>query len=222
MHLDSVQIGVRDLAVASRAYQRLLGVSSVDVPKGAVRFQLQRGAVEIEPGEPGLRSLRFGNDQHAAVDDGYNGLVVHFDARAETQKPARNPAAVDVIDHVVIHSPNLDRAIALWRDRLGLRLALDREFPARGLRMLFFRSGGITLEFVGAIGAPADAAGPDRLYGMAYRVHDLKACRAWLLGGGVDVSEIRPGNKRGTVVATVRSGTEGVPTLFIEDPSREA
>jgi len=115
----------------------------------------------------------------------------------------------------------LDRAIALWRDRLGLRLALDREFPARGMRMLFFRSGGITLEFVSAIGAPADAGGPDRFYGLAYRVRDLGACRTRLQGAGIDVSEIRSGNKRGTVVATVRSGTEGVPTLLIEDPSRE-
>jgi hypothetical protein len=101
-----------------------------------------------------------------------------------------------------------------------LHLALDREFPKRGLRMLFFRSAGVTLEFVGALSAPADTGGPDSFYGIAYRVGDLEAWRGRLLRAGVDVSEIRPGQKAGTRVVSVRCGAAGVPTLFIEDPSR--
>jgi len=40
--------------------------------------------------------------------------------------------------------------------------------------------------------------------------------RTRLLDDGFDVSTVRDGNKRGTLVATVRAGTEGVPTLLIE------
>ena len=68
---------------------------------------------------------------------------------------------------------------------------------------------------VGRLDAPPDAAGDDNFFGIAYRVTDLAACRAQLCGHGVDVSGIRAGHKPGTVVAAVRSGTAGVPTLLI-------
>jgi hypothetical protein len=103
-----------------------------------------------------------------------------------------------------------------------LRLALDREFPERGLRLLFFRSGGMTLEYACPVTSSGDAgsADGDRLYGVSYRVADLASCRARLQGAGLDVSEIRPGLKPGTSVATVRSGTAGIPTLLLHDARR--
>ena len=94
-------------------------------------------------------------------------------------QPDDAPTAI-AIDHVVVHTTAPERAIALWRDRMGLRLALDREFPARHLRLLFFRSGGITLEYASPLPARDDApAGDDRLHGVSYRVTDLsRASRA--------------------------------------------
>jgi hypothetical protein len=55
---------------------------------------------------------------------------------------------------------------------------------------------------------------------VSYRVLDVEACRARLLGEGLDVGETHDGMKPGTRVASVRSGTAGLPTLLIEDPSR--
>jgi catechol 2,3-dioxygenase-like lactoylglutathione lyase family enzyme len=224
MHFDSVRIHVAELGAAARAYALLLGVRASS-QHGIERFQLGRGAVELAQGEPGLHALRFATigDEAAAwpAEDGaFHGLCVRVGPPLETDAPAASHDAVDAIDHVVVHSPDLDRARALWRDRLGLRLALDREFPARGLRMLFFRSHGVTLEFVGTLTRPVDPGGPDRLYGIAYRVVDLEACCARLLAGGIDVGTIRPGHKPGTSVATVRSGTEGVPTLLLRAVER--
>jgi catechol 2,3-dioxygenase-like lactoylglutathione lyase family enzyme len=219
MLFDSVRVHVAELDVAARAYELLLGVraSSRD---GVQRFQLGRGAVELAQGEPGLHALRFvatGDEATAwpTEDGAFHGLCVRVGPLLDTNAPAAAHDAVDAIDHVVIHSPDLDRACALWRDRLGLRLALDREFPGRGLRMLFFRSGSVTLEFVGTLTQPVDPGCPDYLYGIAYRVSDIEACRARLLRGGLDVSTIRPGHKPGTSVATVRSGTADVPTLLL-------
>jgi len=218
MEFDSVQIGTPDLEAASRAYALLLGV-----PAHAFRFQLRFGAVELQRGDSGVRSIRFRGgpeDKQPRSAESFHGLRVYVDAAPPAVAADIGADAVDVIDHVVINTPNLDRAIALWRDELGLRLALDREFPNRGLRMAFFRSAGITLEFVSPLPRPDDASGPDGFYGMAYRVGNLAACRARLLHAGLDVSEVRPGQKRGSIVASVRSGTAGVPTLLIEDPSR--
>jgi catechol 2,3-dioxygenase-like lactoylglutathione lyase family enzyme len=219
MQFDSVRIHVAELGMATHAYELLLGVQASS-REGIRRFQLGRGAVELAHGEPRLLALGFTTAGNEAVawpteDGAFHGLCVRVRTLLVPGAAAASQDAVDAIDHVVIHSPDLDRACALWRDRLKLRLALDRQFPERGLRMLFFRSGGVTLEFAGTMAHPVDPRGPDRLYGIAYSVSDISACRARLLRGGLGVSTIRPGHKPGTLVATVRSGTEGVPTLLL-------
>lgn len=233
IRFDSVQIAVADLESAARAYAQLLGVPAMERPKG-LRFQLGRGAVELEPGHPRIRSLRVARVAPDALPlqsvEHVNGLEVRLadpdtdpDDGDESVAPARGSLSASEpqvlgIDHVVVNTPDADRAIRTWRDRLGVRLALDREFPERGLRMLFFRSGGVTLEFVAALGSPASggAAGDDVLHGIAYRVSDVAALRTRLVGAGFDVSPVREGQKAGTRVATVRSGTASVPTLLIE------
>ena len=121
-------------------------------------------------------------------------------------------AAIDGVDHVVVMTADADAAIALYRDRLGIRLAFDRTFEQRGLRLLFFRVAGITVELAAPLGA---AATPDRFWGISYRVRDVEAARARLHAAGFDVSEVRSGHKPGTHVCTVRSETHGVATLLI-------
>ncbi len=132
--------------------------------------------------------------------------------------------AVDAVDHVVVMSAEVEKSKQVYDEVLGLRLALDRNFDERGVRLLFFRIGGVTVEVGGALttkSAAADlpvveeAAEPDRLWGIAYRVADVDATRARLRGAGVDVSKVRKGHKRGTRVCTVSSGTHGVATLLI-------
>jgi catechol 2,3-dioxygenase-like lactoylglutathione lyase family enzyme len=173
----------------------------------------------VAPPAVATRLTVEGATRHSAPRDASRGSGERVAASAQDTAPEAD--CVHAIDHVVIRSTDLDRAIRLWRDELGLRLALDREFPARGLRMLFFRSGGVTLEFVAAIGAP-DPAGRDALDGIAYQVRDLAACRERLVAAGFDVSPVRSGHKAGTSVATVRSATGGVPTLLLQPAERAA
>ena len=124
------------------------------------------------------------------------------------------PAAVSGVDHAVIMTADAEAACALYRDRLGLRLAFDRTFESRRVRLVFFRIGGVTVELAAPLGA-ADSGGRDRFWGISWRVPDVAAARARLLAGGFDVSEVRPGNKQGTRVCTVRRETHGVATLLI-------
>jgi len=123
---------------------------------------------------------------------------------------------VEALDHVVIRSADMAAAQALYGEQLGLRLALDRVVGS--VRMLFFRTGGVTLEVVEA-GAPAPQA--DAFYGVAYRVRDLAAARARVVAAGLSASDIRTGKKPGTEVFTVRDGMCQVPTLVLRDPSRD-
>jgi catechol 2,3-dioxygenase-like lactoylglutathione lyase family enzyme len=141
---------------------------------------------------------------------------------AEAAAPAE--AAVHALDHLVVASGDLDAARRLYGDALGLRLALDRRFEARGLRILFFRVGGTTVEIVGSLAPPAAPAGGDRFAGLAWRVRDVEAARARLAADGFDLSAVRPGAKPGTLVCSVRAPTAAVPTLLIgpAGPATEA
>lgn len=131
--------------------------------------------------------------------------------------PAGAPeAAVHGIDHVVVRSADADATRALYGERLGLRLALDKRFPQWGARLLFFRVGRITVEVAAALDAAVDPAAPDRAWGISWRVGDADAARARLLEAGFDVSAVRTGRRPGTRVLTVRGDPCGVATLILE------
>ena len=100
----------------------------------------------------------------------------------------------------------------------GARLALDRTFPERNTRILFFRLGDITVEISGGAQQTEEGIGkPDRLWGLAWGVENLKAMVARLRAANVEVSDARTGIKPGTLVATAKGAhTHGVATLLIE------
>ncbi|MEO0962858.1 MAG: VOC family protein, partial [Pseudomonadota bacterium] len=123
------------------------------------------------------------------------------------------------VDHVVVNTSDGDKAISVFGDKMGIRLALDRDAKQWGARMMFFRLGGITLEVIQRYGdektpaMPLDA--PSVYWGMAFRAHDVAAAQARLASNGVNVSEVRKGRKPGTLVATVRDKSGGVPVLIV-------
>jgi catechol 2,3-dioxygenase-like lactoylglutathione lyase family enzyme len=128
-----------------------------------------------------------------------------------------NPAATaDSVDHVVIQTPDPERAKALYGDALGLRLGLDRSFPQWGSRMLFFRVGHLTVEVVSQLGPAGRLEGPDRFWGVAYRVADAHAAHARLASAGFDPTPCKPGRKPGTFVFTVNGRTHGAATLILQ------
>lgn len=124
-------------------------------------------------------------------------------------------AAVAALDHVVVHTPNPERALALYGAKFGLDLRLDRENAQWGARQLFFRCGKAVFEVGASLKAPA-SDGPDRFGGLAWRATDADAARARMAAEGFDVSELRTGRKPGTRVFTVRDAPAGVPTLIIQ------
>ena len=124
-------------------------------------------------------------------------------------------AAIAALDHVVVHTPNPDRALGVYGAKFGLDLRLDRANEAWGARQLFFRCGGAVFEVGASLKAPPSDA-PDRFGGLAWRVTDPEAAQARLAACGFDVSEVRTGRKPGTKVFTVRDAPGGVPTLMIQ------
>lgn len=129
-------------------------------------------------------------------------------------RPNIDADGVHALDHVVINTPNPDRALALYGARLDLDFRLERSNPAWGSRLMFFRCGDAVVEVGASLNAPV-GDGPDRLSGLAWRVADPHAAQARLAAAGFDVSEVRKGRKPGTEVFTIRSGVAGAPSLII-------
>jgi catechol 2,3-dioxygenase-like lactoylglutathione lyase family enzyme len=121
---------------------------------------------------------------------------------------------VPALDHVVVRTANIDRAVANFGGRLGLDLRLDRANPGWGARQLFFRCGGAVVEFGASLKAPVSDA-PDSFGGLAWRMSDAEAAHAAIAAAGFDVSELRTGRKPGTHVFTVRDAPAAVPTLML-------
>ena len=117
------------------------------------------------------------------------------------------------VDHLVLRTSDAQACVQLFAVGLGLRLALDKEAPQWGGRMLFFRVGKLTLEIIESVDAES---GPDQFWGIAYRCADLFSTKMRLEAGEVALSAARPGRKPGTTVATLKSHALGLPTLLIQ------
>jgi len=234
--LDHIRVGVAHLEEAARAYEALLGFGprreTSATGGSSVRFELSNTAMELHAGDvEGLSGLGFTVDdaEDAAQALGRRGLSSSLGvidenltggvamSLVEAPAPHRSvtaDGAVEAVDHVVIHTRNPDRAVALYGARLGLDFRLDRTNPQWGSRLLFFRCGGAVLEISADLKAPVSDA-PDRITGLAWRVRDPHAAQARVAAAGFDASELRDGRKPGTAVFTVRSGVVGAPALVI-------
>ena len=117
------------------------------------------------------------------------------------------------VDHLVLHTADADACISLFSVGLGIRLALDKNAPEWGGRMLFFRAGKLTLEII----EPAqDKPESDYFWGIAYQCPDISTTAARFHRAGVTLSEARNGRKPGTKVATIKSHSLAIPTLLIQ------
>lgn len=175
--------------------------SSMTIAPGASRG-LPVELIEVDPDD----ALDIDIDTDLGGGGGGEGGACEADPRQ----------CVRALDHVVVLSADADATRSFYGGALGIRLALDRSFEQRGVRLLFFRTGGVTIEIGSRLGAEPRPDATDRFGGLAWQVPDIDAIRARLAADRFDVSEVRDGNKPGTRVCTVRSPVHDVPTLLIE------
>jgi catechol 2,3-dioxygenase-like lactoylglutathione lyase family enzyme len=199
----------------------------------AVRARLANAGLEPPEAEDGLlhddpsgawRRFRV-LDVPADANRGVWTRIVE-DAPGEEIVPFSRPmhgdgSCVERLDHVVVMTRAPEHALAFYGDALGLRLALDRTFEKRGVRLIFFRTGGLTLEIGSSLEGDVGDLGradrdEDRLWGVAHQVGDADLARRRLAQAGFETSHVRDGHKPGTRVFTVVDAPFGIPTLFIE------
>lgn len=197
-------------------------VRSSQAPIGGLPARSREGiaGLRLESGEPPEARAAAGRQPSATVPI---ELVDPSESTAPISAVPDGDVAARVLglDHVVVATGDPERARRYFGEALGIRLALDRSFPERGLRLLFFRLGGITIEVASTLGERSPDPGGDVFHGLAWRVSRIEAIHARLRDSGVAVSEIRAGHKPGTRVCSLREPVHGVPTLLIEHPPRE-
>lgn len=123
------------------------------------------------------------------------------------------PSSPHKLDHVVINTNDADGFIEIYQDIFNIRLALDKVIEHWQKRMLFFRLNKTTIE---VIEQEDDLPPGDKMWGLAWDVKDIKKAHQRLLDEGVEVTPIQKGVKEKTLVATVKSHTQNVPTLLIQ------
>ena len=243
--LDHIALSVTPREAGIRAYETLLGRRAEGGSLGLANMRLKLSEVACGDGLPKLAfAVRDLAKAHNLLErralpvapaadvldlamSATHGvpikLVAYHSPSAKPASPlatADERAAVLGLDHVVIRSPNPERAIAFYAGRLGLSLRLDRTEPAWGMRLVFFRCGDLIVEVAHDLKAGI-GDGPDSFWGLSWRVSDIAAAQARLRAAGVDVSDIRTGRRPGTRVFTVKSHTCGVPTLMIGHSPRD-
>lgn len=145
---------------------------------------------------------------------GLTFLLTPAGARPVSKPVGQAETAVAALDHIVVHTPNPDRALGLYGAKFQMDLRLDRANEAWGARQLFFRCGEGVFEVGASLKAPV-GDGPDGFGGLAWRVTDPDAARQRLADAGFNVSEVRVGRKPGTKVFTVRDAPGGAPTIML-------
>ena len=125
----------------------------------------------------------------------------------------QNPSKVKKLDHVVINTQDADNFISIYRDIYKIRLALDKTIEHWKRRMLFFRTNATTIEVIEEKDKKESA---DELWGLAWEVDSIEDAHKRLVSNNVEVTPIKEGLKKGTLVATIKSHTCNVPTLLIE------
>jgi catechol 2,3-dioxygenase-like lactoylglutathione lyase family enzyme len=205
LQTGNVGIVVEDDASTARLESMVFATDSLDK---AVKL-LERRAVPVEATGGGLAL------SPAATHRVPIALIQRKDTLpVSSLKDSDEAASISALDHVVVRTPNPERAIALYAGRLGLDLRLDRSNLKWNARLLFFRCGDLVVEIAHDLKKGVSDA-PDELWGLSWRTPDIGRCHARLKKAGVEVSEPRDGRRPGSQVMSVASHTANVPTIVI-------
>lgn len=205
LRVGNVGLTIEDEASTAHLASMVFATASLEK---AARL-LERRAVSTEPADDTL-VLSAAATHRVPI-----ALIQRNDASpASPLQDSDEAASIDALDHVVVRTPDPERAIAFYAGRLGLDLRLDRSNPKWNARLLFFRCGDLVVEVAHDLKRGV-FDGPDRLWGLSWRTPDIGRCHARLKKAGVEVSEPRDGRRPGTQVMSVLSHTANVPTIVL-------
>ena len=144
---------------------------------------------------------------------GIFSFVIEHTEGSLPQPRSEEPSSPHKLDHVVINTNDANGFIEIYKDIFNIRLALDKTIEHWQKRMLFFRLNKTTIE---VIEQEDDLPPSDKMWGLAWDVKDIEKAHQRLANEGIEVTPIQKGVKEKTLVATVKSHTQNIPTLLIQ------
>lgn len=115
------------------------------------------------------------------------------------------------LNHVALAVPDLERAAALYRDRLGARVSSPKPLPEHGVTVVFVELPNARIELMQPLGDASPIAkflarNPDGgMHHLCYEVEDIRAARDRLRDQGLRV--LGDGEPR--------AGAHGTPVIFL-------
>jgi methylmalonyl-CoA/ethylmalonyl-CoA epimerase len=131
------------------------------------------------------------------------------------------------IDHIGVAVEDLDEAVVLYRDRLGMREQHRETVEQQGVHALLLEIGDAHVELIAPIGPEGGVArflernGPG-LHHVAYRTDDIDATLKGLVSAGLRMIDEEPRlGIRGSRVAFVHPKSTGGVLTEIVEPAEE-
>ncbi len=241
--IHHIALTVRDLEAALAFYSGTLrlpalpeisgrGFRSVSVPAGRSMVTLVTPAddgpltQELEQYGEGVRHVVFEGDAPGLVR--YDPATLpellpredHLGLGVAVVPPEINPphgpaGPVTNIDHIVIASNDSGATAAHFEVKLGLEIKRKMIRPGTSAQLAFGKLVDVVIEFAGP---PEPKPGPltAKFWGLVFAVDDIDAVVATVRDAGHPVSDPIPAVQPGARIATVKSGTGGVPFALIQ------
>ena len=133
------------------------------------------------------------------------------------------PRMLGEIDHIGIAVADLDGAVALYRDRLGMREQHRETVEEQGVHAVLLEIGDAHVELISPIGSEGGVArflerNGDGMHHVAYRTGDIEATLERLVASGVRMidEEPRVGIRGSRVAFAHPKSTGGVLTEIVQ------
>ena len=139
-------------------------------------------------------------------------LIEHTEGLLELADTFKD-SSINKLDHIVINTHDGDGFIKVYRDVFKIRLALDKVIEHWKKRILFFRTNNTTIEVIESNSSEVKS---DNFWGLAWATKSIEESHKRLTDEGIEITPIKEGLKENTLVATLKSHTNNVPTLLIE------
>ena len=139
-------------------------------------------------------------------------LIEHTEGLLELADTFKD-SSINKLDHIVINTNDGDGFIKVYKDVFKIRLALDKVIEHWKKRILFFRTNNTTIEVIESNSSEVKS---DNFWGLAWATKSIEESHKRLTDEGIEITPIKEGLKENTLVATLKSHTNNVPTLLIE------
>jgi|TARA_B110000902_G_scaffold266241_2_gene353218 hypothetical protein len=147
-----------------------------------------------------------------AGDEGQNSPIAEF----QICPPSEQKHTTDVGINMVVYMTNSPQQMRgkLAAPPLNLQLKNTITLGETNAELSFYPLDGLLLE-VGEYENKDQHE--DGFWGLGLAVEDINEYHRYLRAGKVDISDIKSGMKRNTLVATIKSHNLGIPTLLVGD-----